>query len=190
MTKCWANLVIWEILNNFDKFWTFKPFLPNFSHLVFFGVFCFFFSENIRIYSKQQFIRIYLKKTFIRIYSNSFVYIPKKNIHSYIFEFIRICSKQQFIRIYSNSSYIFKRKLLNSYIFEIIRIYSKKMSMFFLLWIQNGYSSYSKYRFFRFRKMLFILSKGFFTDPGRCFLRPKLSILYSKYAARTIYTYV
>ena len=43
--------------------------------------------------------------------------------------------------------------------------------------------------FFRFRKMFFILSIGYFTDSERCFLRPKLSILYFKYAARIIDTY-
>ena len=36
--------------------------------------------------------------------------------------------------------------------------------------------------FFRFRKMLlFYICIGFFIDSGRCFLRPKLSILYSMY---------
>ena len=38
--------------------------------------------------------------------------------------------------------------------------------------------------------MLVILSIGFFTDSGRCFLRPKLSILYSKYATEILYIYI
>ena len=53
--------------------------------------------------------------------------------------------------------------------------------------IKKGNSSYSMYRlFFRFRKMLCILCLVF-SDSGRCFLMPKLSILYSKYAARIFY---
>ena len=49
---------------------------------------------------------------------------------------------------------------------------------------------YSMYRFFSIPGDAFILCIGFFTDSGRCFLRPKLSILYSMYPIMIIYIYI
>ena len=43
--------------------------------------------------------------------------------------------------------------------------------------------------FFRFRKMLLFYVYLFFTDSGKCFLRPKLSILYSMYPIMIIYVH-
>ena len=44
--------------------------------------------------------------------------------------------------------------------------------------------------FFPIPEDVFILCIVFFTDSGRCFLGPKLSILYSMYPVMVIYIYI
>ena len=58
-------------------------------------------------------------------------------------------------------------------------------------WIKMDSRKYATYSFFSILEdYVFLLCMFFFTDSGRCFLRPKLSILYSIYPAHVIYIYI
>ena len=110
----------------FQGFQRFKGFL---GFLWFFQV----FFEYIRKYSKKiqihsyifEFIRIYSKKQkpqFIRIYPNSFIYINKSPIHSYIFE----KNHNSFLYMRIQLYILVNRNPIYSYMLEFLRIYSKK----------------------------------------------------------------